>query len=172
MQTLCPESGLRTAPNWSKIRKMTMAPQISDMTSSSIFFDVVLFFLSSLVTGSSFISISSLVLELSQVSFTRAWPEIQNSEIPPSEFFPISGDWPEKRLPNLAKMSLIECYEKLQNARPTAFTISELLREKQLRGGGVKLGSKANTNQHFYCGKTYIINRNLYFIGLEFGWCY
>ena len=68
-------------------------------------------------------------------------------------------------------MSLIECYEKLQNARPTAFTVSELLREKQL-GGGVKLGLKANTNQHFYCGKTYIINRNLCFIGLEFGWCY
>ena len=134
MQTLCPESGIRTAPNWSKIRKMTMTSQFSHMTPSSIFFDVALFFLSSLVTGSSFISKSSLVLELCQFSFTRDWPEIQKSEIPPSEFFPISGDI-EKLLPNLAKMSLIECCEMLQNARATAFTVSELLRENQLGAG-------------------------------------
>ena len=38
---MCPESGLRTAPNWPKIRKMTMMSQFSDMTSSSTFFDVV-----------------------------------------------------------------------------------------------------------------------------------
>ena len=43
MQTLCPESGPRTAPNWPEIRKMTMTSQFSDMTSASIFFDVVLF---------------------------------------------------------------------------------------------------------------------------------
>ena len=35
---MCPESCLRTAPNWPKIRKMTMTSQFSDMTSSSIFF--------------------------------------------------------------------------------------------------------------------------------------
>ena len=46
----CPESSLRTAPNWPKIRKMTT--------------DVALFLLSSLVTDPSFMSISSLVLEL------------------------------------------------------------------------------------------------------------
>ena len=44
------------------------------------FFDVVLFLLSSLVTGRSFMSISSLVLELSQFSFIRDWPEIRKSE--------------------------------------------------------------------------------------------
>ena len=38
MQTLCPESGLRTAPNWSKIRKITMTSQFSNMMSSSIFY--------------------------------------------------------------------------------------------------------------------------------------
>ena len=38
MQTLFPESGLRTAPNWRKIRKMTMTSQFSDMTSTSNFF--------------------------------------------------------------------------------------------------------------------------------------
>ena len=38
MQTLCPESGLRTAPDCPKIQKMTMTSQFSDMTSSSNFF--------------------------------------------------------------------------------------------------------------------------------------
>ena len=59
-----PETGLRTAPNWLKIRKMTMTSQFFDMTSSSKVFDVVLFFLSSLVTSPSFMSISLLVPEL------------------------------------------------------------------------------------------------------------
>ena len=45
MQTLCAESGLRTTPNWPKIRKMAMTSQFPDMTSSSRFFDVVLFLL-------------------------------------------------------------------------------------------------------------------------------
>ena len=101
MQTLCPESSLQTAPNWPKIRKMTMTSQFSDMMSSSNFFDVVLFLLSSLVTGPSFMSISSLVLELWQFSFIRDWPEIRKSEIPPSEFCPISGYWDELWIPNL-----------------------------------------------------------------------
>ena len=35
---------------------------------------------------------------------TRNW----KSEIPPSEFFPISGDWGQLWIPNLAQMSLIE----------------------------------------------------------------
>ena len=97
------------------------------------FYDVVLFLLLRLVTGPSFMSISSLVLELWQFSFIRDWPEIRKSEIPPSEFCPISGDWGELGIPNLARMSLIKCYWMLQNARVTAFTVSESLREKQQR---------------------------------------
>ena len=58
-----PESGFWIALNWPLIEKMTMTSQFADTTSSSIFFDVVLFLLSSLVTGPSFMSISSLVLE-------------------------------------------------------------------------------------------------------------
>ena len=134
MQTLCPESGLRTAPNWPKIRKMTMTSQFSDMTSTSNFFDVVLFLLSSLVTGPSFMSISSLVLELWQFSFIRDWPEIRKSEIPLSEFCPISEDWGKLWIPNLARMSLIKCYWMLQNAGITALTVSELWRENQQGG--------------------------------------
>ena len=134
MQTFCPESGLRIAPNRPKIRKMTMT---FDRRQRQIFFDVVLFLLLSLVTGSSFMSISSLVLKLWQFSFIRDWPEIRKSEIPPSEFCPISGDWGELGIPNLARMSLIKCYWMLQNSSVTAFTVFELLRENHL--GGVKL---------------------------------
>ena len=97
------------------------------------FFDVLLFVLSRLVTGPSFMSISSLVLELWQYYFIRDWPEIWKLEIPPSEFCPISGDWIELWIPHLSRMSLIECYWILQNSRVTAFTIFELLRENRLR---------------------------------------
>ena len=74
------------------------------------FFDLVLFVLRSLNAGPSFMSISSLVLELWQFSLIRNWPEIRKSEIPPSEFCPISGDWGELGIPNLARMSLIKRY--------------------------------------------------------------
>ena len=59
------------------------------------------------------------------------------SEIPSSEFCPISGDWGELGIPNLARMSLIKCYWMLQNSRVTAFTVLELLRENQLGGGKI-----------------------------------
>ena len=51
------------------------------------FFGVLLFLLSILVTGPSFMSISWLVLELWQFSFIWDWPEIRKSEILPSEFY-------------------------------------------------------------------------------------
>ena len=137
MQTLFPESGLQIAPNWPKIRKMTMTSQFPNMTLTSIFFDLVLFLLSSLVTGPSFMSISSLVLELLQFSFIRDSPEIRKSERPPSEFCQVSGDVGQLWITNLERMSLIECYWMLQNSKVTAFTVFELLRENQQ--GGVKL---------------------------------
>ena len=49
------------------------------MTLSPNFFDVIWFFLSSLATGSSFMTILSLVLELWQFSFMKDWPEIQTT---------------------------------------------------------------------------------------------
>ena len=70
-----------------------MTSQFSDIMSKSNFFDLVLFLLSSLVAGLGFMSISSLVLELWQFYFIRDWPEIQKSEILPSEICPISEDW-------------------------------------------------------------------------------
>ena len=105
------------------------------MTSLSNSFYVVLFLLSSLVTGPSFMLMSWLVQELWQFSFIRDWPEIWKSEIPPSEFYQISGEWGELGIPNLAQMFLIKCYWMMQNASVTAFTVSELLREnQQVRG--------------------------------------
>ena len=56
------------------------------------FFGIALFLLSRLVTGPSFMSISSLVLKLWQFSFIMDWAEIWKSKIPMSDFFPISGD--------------------------------------------------------------------------------
>ena len=47
LQTMRLESGFQIAPNWSEIGKMTMTLQFADMTSSSNFFDVVLFLFSS-----------------------------------------------------------------------------------------------------------------------------
>ena len=62
---------------------MTMTSQFVDMTSSPHFSDIVLFLLSILVTGASFMSISLLVLELWKFSFkalTRN-PEFGNTPV-------------------------------------------------------------------------------------------
>ena len=42
--------------------------------------------------------------------FYEGLPKIQKWEIHPSEFRPISGDWDELGIPNLARMSLIKFY--------------------------------------------------------------
>ena len=68
------------------------------------------------------------------IYFVRDWPEIQKLKIPPSEFCPISGDWGMLEIPNLVGMFLMKCYWMLQNARVTAFRISDLLRGNQQRG--------------------------------------
>ena len=84
------------------------------------FFYVAKFHLSSLATGPSLMSTSWLVLGLWQFLFKKDWPEIQKWEIPPSEFYPISGDCGKLEIPDLVQWML-------QIARFTAFTISELL---------------------------------------------
>ena len=62
---------------------MTMTWQFVDMTSWLNFFDVVLFRLSNLVTGPSFMAISSLVLELWQFFYKELTrnPEIRNTPV-------------------------------------------------------------------------------------------
>ena len=110
-----------------------MTSQFFDMTSLSNFSKVVLFLLSSLVTVPSFKSISSLVLQLWQL-----WPKTWKSEIPRPEFCLKSGDWDELWIASLTRMSLRACYWMIQNARVTANTVFELLRENQ-QGEGVEL---------------------------------
>ena len=61
-------------------------------------------------------------------------PEIGNT---PVWVCPISGDWDELWIPNLAQMSPIECYWMLQNSRVTAFTVFELFRGNQLSVGKI-----------------------------------
>ena len=98
------------------------------------FFEVLLFLFSSLVSGTNFMSLLSLVLELWQFLFIRDSQEILKSEIPPPDFCPIYGDWGKLRTLNVARTSLIKCYWMLQNSRVTAFTVFELLRENQQKG--------------------------------------
>ena len=54
-----PESGFRIAPNCPKIIKMAMTAKFAKLRHRH-FFEVVLFLLSSLVTGTSFMPIASL----------------------------------------------------------------------------------------------------------------
>ena len=95
------------------------------------FFNFVLFFLSKLFPGRSFMSISLLVLELWQLSFRSIWPETLKLEISRPEFCPISDDWSKLERPNFAQMFLINCYWMLLNVTVTAFNVFELLRENQ-----------------------------------------
>ena len=113
-----------------------MTSQFPDTTSSPNFFNVVLFLLPSLVTGSSFISLSSVVLELWQFTFIRVWPEIRKSEIQSPVFCPISEDWGKLRIPNLAQTSPIKVTKFCKI--PGLELFSELLRKNQ-QGGLVKL---------------------------------
>ena len=138
MQTLCQESGFWTAPNWPKIRKMTMMSQFSDMTSSLIFWSyfvsLVKFsycskFHVNIITGSGIMTI------FFYKGLSRN-PEIGNTSV-----WVLRNIWRWGKLwiPNLARMSLIECYWMLQNSKVTAFTALELLRKNQQGEGGVKL---------------------------------
>ena len=63
-----------------------MTSQIPDMTSSSIFFDVVLFLLSSLVTGPSFMSISPLVRNCDNIVLKGIDQKSENRKYPRLSF--------------------------------------------------------------------------------------
>ena len=122
-----------------------MTPEFVNMISSSIFFEVVVFLLSSLATVSSFMSISWLALEFWQFLFLFLFIEVRKLEIPLP--CPIFGDWEKLAISNLARMSLIKCYWLLQNVRVIAFTISELWRETNRgRGESVKLSPSPPTH--------------------------
>ena len=100
-------------------RKLKHSNDATIFRHNVIVFKFILFLLSSLVTCPSFISISSLVLELWSFLFIRDWPEIRKSEILSSKFCAISGDWGKLGTPDLAQSFLIKCYWILQNPRVT-----------------------------------------------------
>ena len=126
-----PERTFKIAPNWLYIGRMTVTYNLPTWRHPKVFFDVAVFLLSGLVTGPSFMAMSLLGMELRQFSFIADWPKIWKSEIPLSEFCPISGDRGELRIPNFGRMFLMASYRMLQNCRVTAFTVSELIRENQ-----------------------------------------
>ena len=124
-------------PNYHKLEKWQWLIIVWYDVIVNFFFDGVLFLLLSLVIDPGFLSVSSLVVELSQFSYVRDWPEIRNSEVPPSESSDlISGGLGKLGIPDLARMSLIKCYWMLENARITGFTISELINQQRGGGGG------------------------------------
>ena len=131
------ESGFQIAPNWLQIEKMIMTSQFSNITSLSIFFDVVLFLLSNLVTGPSSTSISSLFLELWKFSFIRDCPEIWKMEIPPCEFSPISGDWSKIGIPMFGTNVSYKVLLKAEKCQDYSFYCFWIFKEKST--GRVKL---------------------------------
>ena len=99
------ESVFRIDPNWSQIGKIAMTSQISDMTSSS-FFHIFLFVLSSLVTCLKFKIHVNVITGSGVVTlfFIMYWPEIRKLKIPSSEFCLIFGtNDSNKMLLNTAK---------------------------------------------------------------------
>ena len=118
---------------------MTMTSQFVDMTLWLIFFDVVLFRLSSLVTGPSFMAISSLVLELWQFFYKELTrnPKIRNTPV-----------W---RLPNIwgfgrvrdTKFGINVSYKILRNVakcQDYSFYRFWVIKGKLTRGGGAGAG--------------------------------
>ena len=61
-------------------------------------------------------------------------------------FCQITEDWGELGIQNVARMSLIKCYQMSQNTRVTFFTVFELLRDNQK--GGVKLPPRLGLNSY------------------------
>ena len=129
-----------------KLEKYQRRHNLLSRPHRQIFFSAVLFFLSNLVTGPSFMSMSSLALELWkiwQLSFIKDWPEIWKSEIPSHEFCPVSGDEADLWYQIWYECLLMKCCWMLKNTRVIAFTAILLLSKNQQeewgRGGRVLL---------------------------------
>ena len=80
------------------------------------YFNAIAFLFSCLDNGPSFISISSLVLQLRKFLFIRDLT--RNLQI---KISPISGDWSEWAIPNLYWTSLMKSYYMLQSSEVITF---------------------------------------------------
>ena len=130
LHSVHPESNFWIAPVCSYIDKMTVISQFMNILSSPSFLTLSCLFFLSLVTGPSFIPISLPVLELSQFSFIKDWPEIWKLEIPSFEYCLISRYWGKVGIAHLVWIFLITCYWMMQNVKITVFAVVKLLREK------------------------------------------
>ena len=82
----------------------------------SSFFDVALFLLWNLVVRVSYRH-HYLFWSYKNFCLQEIWIEIWKLKIPPSQFCPLSGDWINLVISNLAWMFLMKRYFMLQNAR-------------------------------------------------------
>ena len=117
---------------------MTMTSKFADMTSSSNCFDIFMFFLSSLVTGPSFMSISSLVLELWLIFYKGL---DRNPEIGNAPVWVLPNIWRLGREKN-TKFGTKFSNEMLLNAakcQGESFYRFSLIKGKPTEGEGVKL---------------------------------
>ena len=145
------ESGFWIAPNWPKIEKNCRDFTICRHDVIVKFFWCCFVCLVKFRYWSKFhvnIITGSGVMTISFYKWLTRNPGIGNTL---SEFCAISGDWGKLEIPNLAQTSLIKCYWMLRNARVTAFTISELLRENQQvgEGGGCNSPSRLGLATYF-----------------------
>ena len=85
-----------------KYEKWQWCYNLSTWRNLQIILTFSFFFPVKLVTRPSFMSISSLILELWQYSFIMDWPAIHKSKIPTSEFRGIFRDWGKLGIQNLA----------------------------------------------------------------------
>ena len=124
---------------------MTMTSQFVNMTSSSIYLTLFCFYCQ-----------FYLLVQVSCQYHHWFWsydnfflykglnrnPKIGNTHIWVLPNIPNIWRLGKIRIPNFARIDLMNCYWMLQNARVAAFTVSDLLRENQQGGGG---GGKITT---------------------------
>ena len=125
LRTLCPEYRFWTAPNRPKKWKIKMTSQFSDMASSSFFFEIILFLLSSLVTGPSLMPISSLVLKLRQFCLNLSLNLIL--------VWILSDIWRLERVMDTKFCTNVSNKMLLNAAKYQCYSVFELLRETNWR---------------------------------------
>ena len=129
---------------------MTMTSQFVDMTSWLNFFDVVLFRLSNLVTGPSFMAISSLVLELWQFFYKELTrnPEIRNTAV-----WRLPNIWVFRRVKDTKFGTNVSNKISRNAAKCQDYSFYRVIKGKLTRGGAritalpppLRLGLRENT---------------------------
>ena len=128
---------IQTAPNWPKIRKMTMTSQFFDLTSTLNSFDVALFLVNFSYASKFHVNIITASGIMTIFFYKRL---TRNPEFGNTPAWVLPNIWRLGRVMDTkfdTKISNRKLHWMLQNSSVTAFTVFELLRENQL--GWVKL---------------------------------